>query len=187
MTDKIEELVKEECAGSAFGPPFFSEHVLVVAQFASRLARPLDADEEVVALAAWLHDLAAVRDPSAQPDHALLGAELAHEVLSGYGYTATTIAGVSRAVASHSFPLQPGSASPEEVCVSQADAVAQMLRPFYWLYFATSVRGLCYEEAKGWLANLIASKWKALAPVARELVGARYRAALDLLGQELVQ
>ncbi|HTW09576.1 MAG TPA: HD domain-containing protein, partial [Acidimicrobiales bacterium] len=148
------------------------------------LAKTLGADEEVVVLAAWLHDLAAVRDPTAQPDHALLGAELAPQILTPYGYAEATIGSVARAIASHSFPLAPGGASPEEVCLSQADGVAQMLRPFYWLYFATSIRALAYQEARSWLAKLLASKWEALLPAARRLVGQRYEVTLELLGCE---
>ena len=182
MTDKIEELVKNECTGSSFGPSFFDEHVAVVADYAARLAGPLGADTEVVTLGAWLHDLAAVRDPAAQPEHPRLGAELAPRVLAPYQYDRAVVEQVCRAVASHSFPLEPGSASPEEVCLSQADAVAQMVRPFYWLYFVTSVRGLDYGQAKKWLANLLASKWDALAAPARLLVGERCKVAIELLG-----
>ena len=118
MTDKIEELVKQECATSTFGNAFFTEHLSVVADYAGRLAGPLGADTVVVTLAAWLHDLAAVRDPAAQPDHARLGAELAPEVLAPYGYDSSVIARVSRAIEAHSFPLPPGTAAPEEVCLA---------------------------------------------------------------------
>lgn len=63
-----------------------------------------------------------------------------------------------------------------------ADAVAQMVRPFYCLYFLTSVRGLGYEEAKRWMANFLVSKWEVMAGAAQDLVGGRYAAALELLG-----
>lgn len=181
MTDKIAELVNNECAGSYFGPAFFDEHLAVVADCAARLAAPLGADVEIVTLAAWLHDLAAVRDPANQPAHARLGAELVPKVLAPYQYERALVDQVSRAVASHTLPLAPGSASPEEVCLSQADAVAQMTRPFYWFYFATSVRGLDYAHAKIWLANLLTTKWEGLAPPARRLVGDRCKAAMELL------
>ena len=90
MTDKIEELVKQECAVSSFGAVFFEEHLAVVADYTARLAEPLGADGEVVALGAWLHDLAAVRDPAAQPEHPRLGVELAPYVLAPFGTTMTS-------------------------------------------------------------------------------------------------
>ncbi len=182
MIENLEELARDDCARRSFGLAFFDEHLAIVAHYANRLAECLGANAEVVGLASWLHDLAAVRDPKAQPEHPRLGAELAPQLLAPYRYDLTIVDQVSRAIASHSFPLQPGAATPEEVCLSQADAIAQIVRPFYWLYFVTSVRGLGYEEAKKWLVNLLASKWEALVPASRELVGERCTSALELLG-----
>ena len=56
-----------------------------------------------------------------------------------------------------------------------------MVRPFYWLYFVTSARDLAYEKAKEWLDDLLTTKWGALVPVARDLVGDRCATALELL------
>ena len=61
----------------------------------------------VVGLASWLHDLAAVRGPKAQPEHPRL-VRLAPQLLAPYRYDLTIVDQVSRAIASHSFPLQPG-------------------------------------------------------------------------------
>jgi uncharacterized protein len=182
-TDGIRELVRRDCEASLFGAAFYDDHVALVARFAVTLAGPLNAEAESVELAAWLHDLAAVRDPAAQPEHPRLGAELAPGLLAPYGYESMVSDRVAAAIASHSFPLRPGSATPEEVCLSQADAVAQIVRPVYWFYFVTTFRGLGYLEAVQWLKNLLETKWEALIEPARRLTGDRYAAAMALLDE----
>jgi len=181
--EAIRDLVHQECERSAFGLSFFEEHLTVVADHASRLAEQLGADRETVEVAAWLHDLAAVRDPAPQPDHDRLCAELAPEVLSSYGYDNSVVASISCAIASHSFPRRLGDASLEEVCLSQADATSQIARPIYWFYFGTTFRGLGYEDGKEWLLNRLETKWKALIEPARELVGDRYESVIGLFRQ----
>jgi putative nucleotidyltransferase with HDIG domain len=110
MTAGIREYVREQCGrkGNVFGPSFFDEHFAVVAGFAGRLARRLGADEEIVELAAYLHDISAVRDAAASPDHASLSAELARRLPSERGYPSGRVAAVVQAIASHSSPLPLG-------------------------------------------------------------------------------
>jgi uncharacterized protein len=180
-TAAIRELVREECARGSFGPAFFEEHLAVVARYGERLARELGADAEIVELAAWLHDLAAVRDPAALPEHARLSAALARELLPAYGFSGGTIDRVARAIASHSSPLALGSGTLEEVCLSQADAVAQIVRPAWWFYFAFTVRKCGFDEGRRWLLGLWESRWNSLIGPARALVGDLYSQARALL------
>ena len=74
----VKEYVLQECRGSrnAFGPAFFEEHLSVVVEYARKLGNTLGADLEIVELAAWLHDLAAIQDIAALPRHPALGAEI---------------------------------------------------------------------------------------------------------------
>lgn len=153
-----------------FGPSFFDEHLAVVADVAARLAPEVGADVEAVVAAAYLHDLSAVCDAATLPTHAAASAEIAREFLSGRGFMGSMIEGVARAIASHSEPLAAGSASPEEICLSNADAAARMLRPAYWLYFAFAVRKLPFDEGRDWLRSLYQRQWAALIEPARELV-----------------
>ena len=62
ITETVREYVLDACKGSsnAFGPAFFEQHLLVVREYSGRLAQALGAEAEIVELAAWLHDIAAV-------------------------------------------------------------------------------------------------------------------------------
>ena len=127
----VRQYAGEACRGrrNIFGPSFFDEHLEAVAGCATKLAESLGADVEIVQLAAYLQDLSAVRDPATIPDHARLSAELAGEVLSGHGYPPDRAGAFCRCIASHSSPQQTGSASLDEICLSNADAMSRTLRP----------------------------------------------------------
>jgi hypothetical protein len=76
-----------------------------------------------------------------------------------------------------------GSAPPEAVCLSNADAAARILRPAYWLYFAFQVRGLNFAEGRQWLRSLFESQWNALIEPAREMAASDYATAIAVLSE----
>ncbi len=179
----VREYVRQACRRkeNIFGPSFFEEHLLVVAGCASRMATYLNADSEIVELAAYLHDLSAVCDPSTLAIHATASADLAKLLLTERAYASDTVTGVAGAIASHSAPLQIGRASPEAVCVSNADAAARILRPTYWLYVAFGIRKEGFEEGRRWLRTLLEAHWRDLIEPAKELVASQYATAIALL------
>jgi uncharacterized protein len=149
-----------------------------------RLAEQFGADREIVETAAWLHDIAAVRDAAALPRHAALGAEMAGGLLCGYGYTPAEVERVAACIASHSSPVATGGGTAEEVCVSNADAIAQIVRPAYWLFVVYGVRKLSYEEGRRWLLERVEGNWRALVEPARELARDGYLRTKNLLEEE---
>jgi predicted metal-dependent HD superfamily phosphohydrolase len=136
----------------------------------------------VVELAAWLHDLAAVRDFATLPTHARDGARLAGEWLALQGLPAPRVEAVRRCVASHSAPVAPGAGTVEEVCLSNADVLAQLARPAYWFHYLHDVRGLSREEGRPWFRARATEVWTALAPEARALALAERAAVLGMVG-----
>ncbi len=127
----IRDFVCSQCQQNEniFGSSFFDQHLAVVAEYAGILAKRLGADGEIVELAAYLHDLSAVRDASTLPDHANSSAALARRLLTEHGRPQDLVERVARSIAAHSHPVPIGGGSPEEVCVSNADAIAQIVRP----------------------------------------------------------
>jgi len=179
----IREFVREACQrrDNVFGPAFFDQHLVVVAECAEKLAGRLGAEVEVVDFAAYLHDISVVHDFRTMADHARLSADLATQLLLEKGLPQSAVSLVARSISSHSEPLSMGSASPEEICISNADAAARILRPTYWIYFAFEIRKCDFEEGRKWLRSLIERQWHELIEPARELVGERYAATLNLL------
>lgn len=162
-------------------PAFFDEHLAVVARYATALAPAVGAEPEAVELAAWLHDFSAVLDFSTLPTHPAVSADLAGAMLARFGYPEERVALVTDAIAKHSSPLAPGAGSPEAVCLSNADAMAQIACPAFWLYFAFRVRKLDYAEGKRWYRDRVRSNWEALIPEARALVAVEHARTAALI------
>lgn len=175
----VEEMrghVLEACGDTAnvLTPAFFTDHVVVVAEYAAGLAVRVGADLEIVELASFLHDLSAVRDFSTLSHHAAASADLARSLLLQRGYSVERTEAVAAAILRHSRPIPTGEGTPEAVCLSNADAMAQIAMPVYWLYFAFRALKLGYEDGKRWYADRVRQNWDALIPEARALLSARY-------------
>jgi hypothetical protein len=183
-TDDIRELVRAECAQASnpFGPSFFDEHVLQVAAFARKLAPSLGASSEVVELAAFLHDLSAVRDLRCVPTHHLDSAVVARGLLHQGGWPAATVDAVCRAIERHSAPVEVGRGSAEEVCLSNADVMAHLARPAYWFFYLYRVRGLGEQEALAWWRGRVERAWAALTPAAQAMIAPERATLLRVLG-----
>ncbi len=166
---------------NAFGSAFFEEHLAVVVEYAKRLGETLGADLEIVELAGWLHDIAAVQDVTTLPRHPILSAEIAQKVLQERGYPADRIERVAKCIASHSVPVQVGHGRRGEVCVSNADAMALIVKPAYWFYYVFHVRQLGFAEGRDWLRQRVESNWAALIPPARAIIEKQYNQVRELL------
>ncbi|MGE5293474.1 MAG: HD domain-containing protein [Solirubrobacterales bacterium] len=172
----MREFVHGECNkdGNAFSPAFFDEHLSVVARYATELGRTLGADLEIVELAAWMHDLSAIQDFAALPKHAVLSAEIARRILPEHGYPLDRVERVAKCIASHSAPIQVGSGPIEEVCISNADAMSQIVRPAYWSYYMFHVRQFGFANGRDWLRQRVESNWTALIPQAKAIIENEY-------------
>ncbi len=181
----IKDFVYRECQRpqNAFGLAFFEQHILVARDYGLLLADQLSADPEIITLAAYLHDIAAVQDWEAVPQHHLLGAETARGLLRQENYPPERIEQVAACIQSHSSPIQTGQGSLEEVCLSNADALAQIARPVYWLYYAFRIRNYDFEKGRLWLLQHYEKNWGILIPPARDLIAAEYQQTIDSLQQ----
>ncbi len=106
MSQKISdiiEIVKKELSSSAHD----LEHTFRVLKLAKRIAeKEGKANMEVIELAALLHDIARVKedsDKTGNTDHAVLGAEMAREILKKYGYPDDVVDAVYHAIRTHRF------------------------------------------------------------------------------------
>ncbi len=182
-TESIRELVRSEClrASNRFGPAFFDQHVLPVAAYGRQLAAALGADAQVVELAAYLHDLSAVRDLACIPTHHLESAKISREILRERGWPERVVDAVCGCIRSHSAPVAPGHGTLEEVCVSNADVMAHLARPAYWFFYLHRVRGLGLDEGLAWWQVRAERAWSGLVEDARTVVAAEHAAVLRFL------
>ncbi len=77
-------------------------HIVEVVAYARRLARTTGADEEIVTIAAYFHDIS--RGTMGPEEHNVRSAEMAREWLSQRGYPAERIERVAAAIVAHMRP-----------------------------------------------------------------------------------
>jgi uncharacterized protein len=183
LVNKISDYVYNECNKSinVFGPSFFQQHILVVAEYGKKLAQLLNADIEVIELSAYLHDISAIYDIGTIQNHNTLSAAITKKILDQYSYPANLIQKVGQCILSHSSPVQIGNGSVEEICLSNADAISQITNPIYWLYFAFSIRKYSFEEGREWLYKIVENNWNRLIKPAKELVEVKYNETKSFL------
>lgn len=70
-------------------------------KYGKQLAAILDADADIVEIAALLHDYASIKDQAMYEDHHLHGPREAESLLQEYGYPRATILAVKVCIASH--------------------------------------------------------------------------------------
>lgn len=183
LVQVVKEYVSNACSSpqNVFGPAFFDQHIMVVREYSQQLAAQLNADPEILDLAAYLHDIAAIQDFSSTSRHHIIGAEIAEELLAHHQYPAESINKITQCIRSHSSPVQPGNGSIEEICLSHADAMSQITRPAYWLYCAYHIRQYDFEKGRDWLRKRVENHWNALLPQAKVLIETTYPVVQSVL------
>ncbi len=118
---KIKEIVERELSCSAHE----MEHVMRVYNLCLHLAKyELGIDLDVLKTAALLHDIARVKefkDKTGSIDHAVLGAEMAAEILKTLGYSEEKIACVEHCIAAHRYRSEVKPKTKEAKVLFDAD------------------------------------------------------------------
>ncbi|MCX7711416.1 MAG: HD domain-containing protein, partial [Clostridia bacterium] len=153
----------------------------VVANYAELLAERFNADKEVVELAAYLHDFSVIVDPETANEHHIAGADLAERILTEYSLPKDKIEKVKQCILTHSSPIQVGEGDCEAVCLSNADAMAQIAKPAFWLYVNYSIWKNSYRQGVKAYLDWIDGNWKGLIAPAKEYVGDRYLKVKEIL------
>jgi uncharacterized protein len=100
--EKMKKIVEKELSCSAHN----MEHVMRVYNLCMYLAESEPVDLDVLKAAALLHDIARVKedeDPSGDIDHALLGAEMAEEILKNLNYSLEKREKILHCIKSHRY------------------------------------------------------------------------------------
>lgn len=187
MTHVLEAVrteVERACAAqaNAFGYGIWTHHIVTVVGFGRELSERLGADAEIVELAALLHDLAGIRDVRLAPEHHRHGADAARGLLGALLYPPDRTERVAACILTHraSRGLMPETL--EARCVASADGMAHIAQVPSLLHLAYTRKGLDTDAGAAWVAAKLRRSYGKLCPVAEALIGARYRAALELLG-----
>ena len=120
-------------------------HIGLVVKYSIELTEKLDADKEVVEIAAWIHDIEKLEGK--REKHHIIGAKRAEEILTNLNYSKETIEKVKHCILTHSSDKNYPPKTIEAKIVASADALSHFDN-FIALAYSCAVRGENIEKTK---------------------------------------
>lgn len=135
----------------------WSNHVLVVAEFASNLAKKYEVDEDLARAAALLHDIADATMPRENPEHEQESLKIARDIMTELDYTEDDMKIViDDALVHHSCHDDDRPATQVGKILATADALAHLKTDFYILgVWLAGTEKDSYEKRKEWVTTKI--------------------------------
>ena len=154
-------------------------HIESVAKNAEILSKKFGADEEVVVIASWLHDIASITDYELYEEHHIHGAKIAEEILSNYHYDKIEL--VKKCIINHRGSILNEKLSLEEQIVADADAISHFDNIPSLLYLAYVQKNMQIEEGKEFVKNKLQRSYNKLSENSKLYYKEKYRKAMDIL------
>lgn len=179
---EIRTFVEEECKKptSKYGYEPFVFHFIPVVQYAEILTKELGGDREVVALAAWLHDIGSIM--YGREDHHTTGARIAERKLRELAYPEEKISLVKKCILNHRGSLPHDRETIEEQILAEADVLSNFENIPGIFKAAFIYENLNQGEAKEAVRKKLKNKWEQIRfEKSREIVRPKYEAAMLLL------
>ena len=182
ITEKVKSFVlglcKKHCTEQDWE---WENHVKFVVEQCKKLASQLNADSEIVELAAWLHDIKKIKKEKG--NHHVKGAEEAREVLFKFGYDNDKTEQVVHCILTHSSDKKYIPETIEAKILVSVDAYA-VIDDFVSFCSVPYRKGLSIPEAKEWSRSRYKSTWnKICIDDVREMSRKKYEMIMFLLGE----
>lgn len=166
----------------------FKYHILPVVKNAVLLAKKLNADIEIVEVAAYFHDLGISKRIMGETylkenDHHIVGAQEARKILNELNYSKDFIDSVAGCILSHRGRKGPEPITLEQKIIANADAMAHFDTFLDLFTFFVKKTTNSFEEAVEEIYKKMKRDWeiKLTLPEAKELVKPKYDAIMLLL------
>lgn len=174
VTDYIRGFVKQECSKTTLTKELYENHIILVRDYGAKLAKLLDADALIVELASYLLDFSSVYQFDHHYDHTIPGLRGIEELLRQFKFSDETISGVLEVIAQYNKPNPMKGASKEAICVINAEAMSQLARPLFWLYYGYAVKHKSYNEGIASYMQWMESRWEMMIEPAKEMMTKEY-------------
>ncbi len=183
IINEIYEEVKRRCSlpSNFYGVGAWDHHIEIVYQIAKINAKLYGANQDIVSLAALLHDIASVTNKDYTEEHHLIGAEIAEELLQKYNLTQEQITLIKKCILNHRGSRLMKKNSPEEICLADADAMAHFYSIPSLLEMVYVEKKLSIDEGAEFVLNKLKRSYNKLSPQGKKIVSSRYKAALLVL------
>ena len=154
IINEIRKIVENACKKETnyFGYGTWTHHITSVVKWARTLARKSNADEEIVEIAALLHDYASIVNINNYSGHHTRGAELAEEIKK-YGYPRDKIEKIKHCIVTHRSSIDLPRKTIEAKIVASADAMSFFDNIHSLLYLAYIRHKMNIDEGAKWVLN----------------------------------
>lgn len=180
VIEEIRKMMIAETAapGNMMDPSYFRFHLAIVERYALELAPVFGARQELVRIAALIHDISAIRDYDHLAQHHILGAEIAKKILEDR-IPAEECETIADAIRNHNAPVR--NASSEAAALSHADALSKFDSPVYWISYAFKRKFSTLDESICWYKNLLSTTYAMMDPRVQKMTEDRYSGVRMLL------
>jgi len=159
---------------------YWEEHVKYVVDFSLKLAEKVGADKEIVEISAILHDVAKVLVKECEP-HNVIGADLAQDMLTKFGYELEKIDRIKNCIIKHNGEVDLNNLTKEEWCIRNADVLSMLNNLTIYYYLAYSECHMNYKGGKNFVKEMVTQKYSKLDSKLKE----EYKDRFDLLFQSI--
>lgn len=156
-------------------------HIEAVVKNAKILAKKYNADEEIVVIAAWLHDVASITDYSLYDKHHIYGADIAEEILKEFNYEQEKIDRVKMCIINHRGSVNNERLTIEEKCVADADAISHFDNVPNLLYLAYVEKKMSIEEGIKFVKEKLERSYRKLSDESKKFYSDKYNNVMSLL------
>lgn len=181
VREEVKRYVKEECKKDTnmFTMDAYHTHIVPMVKYSKQLAKKIGADEEIVELAAWLHDIGSLKGD--YENHHISGAKYAEDFLKRLNYPRDNIEKIKHCIIAHRGSVKIKRETIEAECIASADGMSHFDNIVSLLNLALVIRKLDVENARIFAINKLQSFWDKMIPEAREIVKEKYESAMILL------
>jgi uncharacterized protein len=182
IIEEVRKFVEEECKKptSHYGYEPYLFHFVPMHTYAKMLAEKMNADVEVVEIAAWLHDIGSIM--YGRENHHMTGADIAEKKLKELNYPENRIERVKMCIVSHRGSVQMRKESTEAQIIADADAMSIFNNIGGIFKAAFSYENKNQEEGNKAAKQKLINSYNKLSEQAKEIIKPKYEAAMLLLG-----
>jgi len=182
IKQKVRDFVESECKKptSCYGYEPFTDHFVPVVKYVKQMAAEMNADKEILEIAAWLHDIGSIM--RGRENHHLTGAEIAEKKLKELKYPQDKIEQVKECIISHRGSQKINPKSLEAQILIEADTMSAFDNIAGLFQCALVFEKLSRKEARISVKRKLENKWMQLRfSNSKKLVKPSYDAAMLLL------
>lgn len=182
IIEKVRQFVEDECnkPTSKYGHEPYEYHFVTTVKYAKQLAQEFGADEEIVEISAWIHDIGSIM--VGRDDHHITGAKIAEEKLREFGYPEEKVQLVKNCVLHHRGSQKMELETLEEQIVAEADALSNFDNISGIFKAAFVIENKNQGEAKESILKKMEGKWNQLKfEKSKEIIRPKYEAIQLLL------